>query len=112
MPDEAREDSTQAPPVDQPTEESPAVNRDAPHVVDSTAVEEPGEPPVRGAEEEVAPTGGPEPAPPAGGGTSPREADTRAAEERGGRPELVVIGAFAGAFLIARILKRVGGGNE
>jgi hypothetical protein len=121
MAEEGREDTTQqAPPVDQPTEDSPAVRRDdEPQIVDSTAVEEP---PVRAAEEEIAPTGGPEPAPPGtgsdwsapdgGGGTSPLEADRRGAEEQGGgRPELVALGAFAGAFLVAKIIKRLGGGD-
>jgi hypothetical protein len=116
MAEEGREDTVQqGPPVDQPTEDSPAVRLDEePQVVDSTAVEEP---PVRGAEEEIAPTGGPEPPPPdtgfeSSGGTSPREADRRAAEEQGGtRPELVALGAFAGAFVIAQILKRLGGGD-
>ena len=63
MAGEGREDTTQqAPPVDQPTDESPALSFDpGPQVVDTTAVEEPVEqPPVRGAEEQVAPTGGPE----------------------------------------------------
>ena len=117
MAEEGREDTTQqAPPVDQPTEESAAID---PQVVDSTAVEEP---PVRGAEEEIAPTGGPEPPPPGtgsdwsvpdgGGGTSPLEADRRGAEEQGGgHPELVALGAFAGAFLVAKIIKRLGGGD-
>jgi hypothetical protein len=109
-----REETTQqAPPVDQPTEDSPAVRFDeTPQVVDSTAVEEP---PVRGAEEEVAPTGGPDPGVPgdgSGGGTSPREADRRGAEEHGGgRPELLALGAFAGAFVVAQVLKRLRGGD-
>jgi hypothetical protein len=117
MAGEGREETTQqqAPPVDQPTDESPALNFDpGPQVVDTTAVEEPVEqPPVRGAEEEVAPTGGPEPSfEPSGAGTSPREADrAAAARDDAGRPELEALGAFAGAFLIAQILKRLGGGD-
>jgi hypothetical protein len=117
MADKGREDTTQqAPPVDQPTEDSPALEFDpGPQVVDSTAVEEPVEqqPPVRAAEEEVAPTGGPEPSfePSSGAGTSPREADRAAAADDPGRPEIAVIGAFAGAFLFAQILKRIGGGD-
>ena len=122
MADKGREETTQeAPPVDQPTEDSPALTFEPdPQVVDSTAVEEPGEqqPPVRAAEEEVAPTGGPEPPPPGpepsfepSGGTTPLEAD-RAGAEDPGRPELAVLGAFAGAFLFAQILKRLGGGDE
>jgi hypothetical protein len=113
-----REDSTKdAPPVDQPTEDSPALTFDSgPQVVDTTAVEEPVEPvpPVRAAEEEVAPTGGPEPSftPSSGAGTSPREAHEAAASAEEGRPELVVLGAFAGAFLFAQILKRLGGGGD
>ena len=119
-----REDTTQqAPPVDQPTEESPALGFEPePQVVDTTAVEEPveQEPPVRAAEEEVAPTGGPEPPPPGPepsfaptGGTSPREADRAAAAADGeGRPEFLVIGAFAGGLVVAQILKRLGGGDE
>jgi len=115
MAKEAREETAQQapPPVDQPTEESPAVGyEETPQVVDSTAVEEP---PVRAAEEEVAPTGGPDPSGPdyaSSGGTSPREADRRGAEEHGGgRPELLALGAFAGAFAVAQILKRLGGGD-
>jgi hypothetical protein len=125
MAGEGREDTTeQAPPVDQPTDESPALNFDpGPQVVDTTAVEEPVEqPPVRAAEEQVAPTGGPEPATPtpgpepsfepSGAGTSPREADRAAAQQSdAGRPELEALGAFAAAFLIAQILKRLGGGD-
>ena len=111
-----REETTQQPPpVDQPTDESPALSLDPePQVVDTTAVEEPVEqaPPVRAAEEEVAPTGGPEPSFEPSGGTSPREAHEMAAADEEGRPELVVLGAFAGAFLFAQILKRLGGGDE
>ena len=117
MAEEGREDTTQqAPPVDQPTDESPALTFDpGPQVVDSTAVEEPAEqqPPVRAAEEQVAPTGGPEPPPePSFEGTSPLEADRAGADQDPGRPELAVLGAFAGAFLFAQILKRLGGGHE
>jgi hypothetical protein len=109
-----REDATeQAPPVDRPTEDSPALSFDNdPQVVDSTAVEEPVEqrPPVRAAEEEVAPTGGPEQ--PLGAGTSPREADRAAAGSSDpGHPEYAALGAFAGAFVFAQILKRLGGGD-
>jgi hypothetical protein len=124
MAGEGREDTPQqAPPVDQPTDDSPALTFEPdPQVVDTTAVEEPVEqqPPVRAAEEEVAPTGGPEPPPPApepsfepssGAGTSPREADRAAASEEPGHPEYAVLGAFAGAFLFAQILKRLGGGD-
>jgi hypothetical protein len=104
MADEGHEDPTQhAPPVDQPTEDSPAVRADdTPAVVDSTAVEEPGEPPPA--------AWAPEP----DGGTTPREADRTGAEasSQGGRPELAALGAFAGAFLAAKILKRLGGGDE
>jgi len=123
MAGEGREETTQqAPPVDQPTDESPALSFDPdPQVVDTTAVEEPAEqPPVRAAEEQIAPTGGPEPPPPgpepsfepSGGGTSPREADRAgAAQASAGRPELEALGAFAAAFLVAQILKRLGGGD-
>lgn len=125
MAGEGREDTTQqGPPVDQPTDESPALNFDpGPQVVDTTAVEEPVEqPPVRAAEEQVAPTGGPEPAPPtpgpepsfqpSGAGTSPRDADRAAARRSDdGRPELEALGAFAAAFVIAQLLKRLGGGD-
>ena len=97
MADETRDETTQqAPPLDQATEESPAVNVEEPQVVESTAVEEPG----------------PEPGWLAGG-TSPRDADAagaRAAAE-GPRPEILAIGAFAGAFVLAQILKRLGGGE-
>jgi|1186.fasta_scaffold643352_2 hypothetical protein len=125
MAGEGREDKPQqAPPVDQPTDESPALHFDTgSQVVDTTAVEEPVEqqPPVRAAEEEVAPVGGFEPTPPGtepsfespgGAGTSPREADRAAASEDPGHPEYAVLGAFAGAFLFAQILKRLGGGGD
>ena len=48
MAGEGREETTQqAPPVDQPTDESPALSFDPdPQVVDTTAVEEPAEQPV------------------------------------------------------------------
>ena len=50
----------------------------------------------------VSPVDEPEPAPAFDG----------AAVEAGGseRPEVAVIGAFAGAFLFAKLLKRIGGG--
>ena len=119
MVEAGREDTTQqAPPVDQPTEESPALGFEPePQVVDTTAVEEPVEqqPPVRAAEEEVAPTGGPEPPPSfeSGGGTSPREAADAAAHDAGeSHPEYAVLGAFAGGLVVAQILKRLGGGDE
>jgi hypothetical protein len=115
MAGEGREETTQEPPpVDQPTDESPALSFDAgPQVVDTTAVEEPADqqPPVRAAEEEVAPTGGPEPSSEYGAGTSPRDAQ-EAADSDQGRPELAVLGAFAGGVLAAQILKRLGGGDE
>jgi hypothetical protein len=120
---DGRDETTQqAPPVDQPTDESPALTFEdaSPQVVDSTAVEEPVEqPPVRAAEEQIAPTGGPEPAPPGpepsferSGGTTPREADQAGESGDPGHPEYAVLGAFAGAFLFAQILKRLGGGDE
>ncbi|MFL5883728.1 MAG: hypothetical protein ACJ77M_01540 [Thermoleophilaceae bacterium] len=117
MAEAGRDDTTQqAPPVEQPTEESPALSFEPdPQVVDTTAVEEPveQEPPVRAAEEEVAPTGGPEPSFEPTGGTSPRDADRAAAEADGeGRPELLALGAFAGGLVVAQILKRLGGGDE
>jgi hypothetical protein len=116
MADEGREDTTQqAPPVDQPTEDSPALDFDpGPQVVDSTAVEEPVEqhreppppPPPPGPEPSFEPTGG-------AAGPSPHEADRAAAGAADpGRPEIAVIGAFAGAFLFAQILKRIGGGGD
>jgi hypothetical protein len=116
MADKGRDETTQqAPPVDQPTEDSPALTLDdsGPQVVDSTAVEEPAEqqPPVRAAEEQVAPTGGPEPSFEPSGGTTPLDAH-RAGAEDPGRPELAVLGAFAGAFVFAQILKRLGGGRD
>jgi hypothetical protein len=113
-----REETTrQPPPVDQPTDESPALNFEPePQVVDTTAVEEPAEsepPPVRAAEEEVAPTGGPEPSfePSPDRGPSPREAQ-QAATDGESRPELAVLGAFAGGLVLAQILKRLGGGGD
>ena len=118
MVEAGREDTTQqAPPVDQPTEESPALDFEPePQVVDTTAVEEPVEqqPPVRAAEEQVAPTGGPDPEleTPGGGGTSPREADAAARDASESHPEYAVLGAFAGGLLVAQILKRLGGGDE
>ena len=47
-------------------------------------------------------------------GTSPAEADRVAADQTDAfaeRPELYVAGAFVGAFLLAKILKRLGGGD-
>jgi len=60
-----------------------------------------------------------EPAPPptiggdaAGGGTSPADADRAAAASAGrDRPELLVAGAFVGAFVFAKLLKRLGGSD-
>ena len=53
--------------------------------------------------------------PPTGGsqaaGESPAHAARRAAEGDGGRPELAVLGAFAGAFVAAKILGRLTGGR-
>jgi hypothetical protein len=116
MAEVGREETQQPPPVDQPTEESPALSFEPdPQVVDTTAVEEPveQEPPVRAAEEEVAPTGGPEPSfEPTGADTSPREADAAVRESAEAHPEYAVLGAFAGGLLVAQILKRLGGGDE
>jgi hypothetical protein len=48
----------------------------------------------------------------AGGGTSPADADRAAADSAGGgRPELLVAGAFVGAFVFAKLLKRLGGSD-
>ena len=52
------------------------------------------------------PTGGSQ-----AGGESPAHAARRAAEGDGGRPELAVLGAFAGAFVAAKILGRLTGGR-
>jgi hypothetical protein len=47
-----------------------------------------------------------------GSGTSPAAADRAAAEAAaGGHPELVAAGAFVGAFALAKVLKRLGGGD-
>ena len=43
-----------------------------------------------------------------GGSGSPLEQAQSTANER---PELVVAGAFAGAFVLAQVLKRIGGGS-
>jgi hypothetical protein len=44
---------------------------------------------------------------------SPMEAQRRGQEELdGGNPELAVIGAFLGAFVAAKLLGRLGGGND
>lgn len=52
---------------------------------------------------------------PAAASISPAEADRRAAEQAGAfskRPELFVGGAFAGAFAVAKLLKRLGEGDR
>jgi hypothetical protein len=55
-------------------------------------------------------------APPAeGGGTSPAAADREAADSHDpftDKPELFVAGAFVGAFVVAKLLKKITGGGD
>jgi hypothetical protein len=53
----------------------------------------------------------PPPPPPPAGGTSPAEA-AQEAESAGGRPEVLAVGAFVGGFAFAKLLKRIGGGDD
>jgi hypothetical protein len=52
------------------------------------------------------PEGGP------AGWESPAEADRRAHGEEDAHPEIAVLGAFVGAFVAAKLLGRLGGGND
>ncbi|HEX8856101.1 MAG TPA: hypothetical protein VF752_10910 [Thermoleophilaceae bacterium] len=45
-------------------------------------------------------------------GQSPLDAHTRAVEQSSDRPEILVGAAFAGGFLVAQVLKRLGGGDD
>jgi hypothetical protein len=52
---------------------------------------------------------------PPSGGSSPASADRIAADQEDSfaeKPHLYVIGAFAGAFVVAQILKRITGGGD
>jgi hypothetical protein len=104
MAGEGREETAQeAPPVDQPTEDSPALSFEPePQVVDTTAVEEP-----------VEQAGGPEPSftPPPPPAPEPEPSEPSPSDDPG-HPEFAVLGAFAGAFVFAQVLKRLGGRNE
>jgi hypothetical protein len=65
---------------------------------------------------EAAPEPQPAAAPPSdGGGTSPAAADRQAAEQRDPfvqKPELYVAGAFVGAYVVAKLLKKLTGGGD
>jgi hypothetical protein len=53
--------------------------------------------------------------PPPAGGTSPAAADRRAAEDEdpfSAKPELFIGGAFVGAFVFAKLLKKLTGGGD
>jgi hypothetical protein len=54
------------------------------------------------------------PPPPTGeaAGESPAAADRRASESGGDRPEIAILGAFVGAFVAAKVLDRLTGGND
>ena len=55
------------------------------------------------------------PPPTGGGGTSPAAADRRAAEDEdpfSAKPELFIGGAFVGAFVFAKLLKKLTGGGD
>lgn len=58
----------------------------------------------------------PAPAPPMGsGGTSPAAADRQAAESHNAfeeKPEMFVAGAFVGAFVLGKLLKRLTGSDD
>lgn len=103
MADEPQPHSPDAPPAEASVPVTPPAEVSAP----------PPEPPVT----EVAPAPELDFGPPAAvsaAGVSPAEADRRAAAEPdtfAERPELFVAGAFAGAFLFAKLLKRLGGGD-
>ena len=45
-------------------------------------------------------------------GESPAAADRRAGEEGGGNPVVPILGAFVGAFVAAKVLGRLTGGDE
>jgi hypothetical protein len=52
---------------------------------------------------------------PTGGGTSPAAADRQAAEDEdpfNAKPELYIGGAFVGAFVFAKLLKKLTGGGD
>jgi hypothetical protein len=61
---------------------------------------------------------GPQPAaapPSGGGGTSPAAADRKAAEAQDpfvAKPELFVAGAFVGAYVVAKLLKKLTGSDD
>jgi hypothetical protein len=62
-----------------------------------------------------APTPPPPQAEPSGGATSPAEADRIAADEQdafAAKPHVYALGAFAGAFAFAQILKRIFGDDD
>jgi hypothetical protein len=55
------------------------------------------------------------PQPPTSGGTSPAAADRQAAEDHDPfteKPELFIGGAFVGAFVFAKLLKKLTGGGD
>ena len=43
---------------------------------------------------------------------SPAAADRRAAEHDSGRPEVAILGAFVGAFVAAKLIGRLRGGDD
>jgi hypothetical protein len=49
---------------------------------------------------------------PAAGGQSPAAADRRGAEQAPGAPIGPIAGAFVGAFVAAKLLGRLGGGDD
>lgn len=64
---------------------------------------------------QAAPTPPPPSQEPPSGGSSPAAADRIAADQEdpfSEKPHLYALGAFAGAFVFAQVLKRITGGNE
>jgi hypothetical protein len=64
---------------------------------------------------QAAPTPPPPSDEPASGGSSPAAADRIAADQHDAfaeKPHLYALGAFAGAFVVAQVLKRITGGDD
>jgi hypothetical protein len=102
---EEREDK----PADEPARETAVGHQ----VVDEGSAKDEGTTEVFFSRDEPQPQPAAAPQSPTGGGTSPAAADRQAGEDKGTfdeKPELIVGGAFVGAFVFAKLLKKLTGG--
>jgi hypothetical protein len=100
---------------DKPADESARETAVGHQVVDEDAAKDEGTTEVFFSRDEPQPQPAAAPQSPTSGGTSPAAADRQAAQDTDSfseKPELFIGGAFVGAFVVAKLLKKLTGGDD